>query len=265
MALQVFQIPALSDNYIHVVRNASGQTAVVDPSLAKPVHQFLKERGWSLDYILNTHHHYDHTDGNGELKKVWDAQVIGFSQDAHRIPYIDQKMEEDEIWHFGHHPCHILFIPGHTLGHIAFWFPKDDVLFCGDTLFAMGCGRLFEGTKKQMLSSLNKLSKLPEKTTIYCGHEYSENNGQFALQIEGGNSILKKRMKQIIEKRKHQLSTVPFTLLEELQTNPFLRCDEFSKNSQRVTHSALRKWIQNKKDISELEWFTKIRELKDHF
>ncbi len=262
--IKVFQIPALEDNYIHILKSSSGQTAVIDPSLEEPVSEFLKRKKWSLDLIFNTHHHFDHVGGNKALKKKWDCQIVGFSKDAYRIPEIDISVKENQIFKWSQHDCKVLFIPGHTLGHVAFWFQKDNLLFCGDTLFAMGCGRLFEGTAQQMLSSLKKITALPQETKIYCGHEYTQKNGQFTLEIEKENPHLKYRMEMVCKKRKQGLSTVPFTLEEELKTNLFLRCKSLLKN-KTVTHLKLQKWIESKREISELELFTKIREMRNYF
>lgn len=263
--IQVFQIPALKDNYIHILRSSSGSTAVVDPSLEKPVSRFLKKKGWTLDFIFNTHHHYDHTDGNLPLKKIWSCQVAGFEQDAHRIPGIDIFVKENQIFKWNQHECSILFIPGHTKGHIAFWFQKENILFCGDTLFAMGCGKLFEGTPQQMLSSLNILAQLPSRTLVYCGHEYTQKNGSFALTLEPNNSRLQKRMIQICKKRKQGLSTVPFSLLEELHTNPFLRCRKWIQDPSKIGLPSLKKWLKENPSAAELSLFTKIRKMKDRF
>ena len=260
--MQIFQIPDLEDNYIHVLR-CNGKTAVVDPSTAPPVNQFLQQKGWSLDVILNTHHHWDHVGGNEKLKNKWHCPVLGFLKDAHRIPGIDQTLEDNQDWTWEDQVCQVLFIPGHTLGHIALWFKTSSVLFSGDTLFSMGCGRLFEGTAKQMFESLNKLSQLPLETQVYCGHEYSEANASFALQIEGKNQSLIERMKKIHQKREKGESTVPFSLEEELDTNSFLRTKYFIENPESITHKELKKWITNQ--TTELELFTKIRLLKDSF
>lgn len=261
--MQVFQIPDLQDNYIHVLRT-KGKTAVVDPSTAPPVNQFLQEKNWSLDVILNTHHHHDHVGGNAELKSKWQSPVLGFSKDAYRIPKIDQTLEDHEDWSWEDQVCQVLFIPGHTLGHIALWFKTSSILFSGDTLFSMGCGRLFEGTAKQMFESLEKLKKLPLETQVYCGHEYSEANAEFALLIDGNNQDLINRMKNIREKRKQEKSTVPFSLEEELKTNPFLRTKCFIKNPESITHNELRSWIEDN-SVSELELFAQIRLMKDQF
>ena len=238
--LQVFQLPVLQDNYIYILRDRDEQkTAVVDPALAEPVNLFLKQKNWNLDFILNTHHHYDHTGGNLELKSQWSCQVVGFVGDVDRIPGIDKLMQESEEFSFGQFLCQVLFFPGHTLGHIAYWFFKEKKLFIGDTLFAMGCGRLFEGSHKQMFESLKQVKSLPLDTEVFCAHEYTEKNGQFALNMDPHNPDLKNRMKEVCVKRQTGKSTVPFFLSEELKTNPFLRAD----NLETFTH------LRKKRDV----------------
>ena len=231
--LQVFQLAVLRDNYIYVLHDTCTQiTAVVDPALAEPVQDFLQQKKWKLNYILNTHHHPDHVGGNLSLQKQWGCPVVGFSGDAHRIPGINQKLDADTEWSMGRFPCRILFVPGHTLGHIAYWFFQHHMLFCGDTLFAMGCGRLFEGSYQQMFDSLRQFKGLPGETQVYCTHEYTEKNAQFAMQFSLDHpewkdpeweSLMKQRMEKIGAQRKAQTPTVPFLLSEDLKTNPFLR------------------------------------------
>jgi hydroxyacylglutathione hydrolase len=224
MSLLVELIPALRDNYIYLLRDqGTAKTAVVDPSLAAPVVQALSAHGWRLDYILNTHHHFDHTGGNLELKEFYGATVVGPKADRDRIPGIDVDLADDEKFHFGSRTARVIDIPGHTRGHIAFWFKADAALFCGDTLFAMGCGRMFEGTPEQMWTSLSKLAALPKPTRIYCGHEYTEANARFALTLEPGNRPLRERADGVAKLRAQGLPTLPSTLGEELLTNPFLR------------------------------------------
>ena len=219
MELKVHQIPALRDNYIYILKNKS-HVAVVDPSEASPVIKFLQEKKWPLDFIFNTHHHWDHTGGNEELKNLYSSKVFGFEKDRHRIPGIDKTLKDGEEFLFGNTKVKVIFIPGHTLGHIAFYFSQEKYLFCGDTLFAMGCGRLFEGTAKQMHESLGRLKELPRETLVFCGHEYTEANGNFALSVDKDNPLLQKRMEKVRLLRKNNQSTVPFTLREELDTNP---------------------------------------------
>ena len=222
--LQVFQIPALRDNYIYILHERTqGKTTVVDPSLAKPVNDFLSKKNLRLDFIWNTHHHFDHTGGNRELKKKWNCPVYGYKEDAFRIPEIDRTLEEGEVFYFGKIRVEVLFIPGHTLGHIAFWLPEEKYLFCGDTLFSIGCGRLFEGTPKMMFNSLQKIKNLPLDTQIYCAHEYTEDNAQFALSVDKNNTKLQKRAQAVKLLRQKNQPTVPSSLKEELETNPFLK------------------------------------------
>jgi hydroxyacylglutathione hydrolase len=172
--MQITPIPCLNDNYAYIIYdNLSKKVGIVDPSEAKPIIDFLNKKKIKLDFILNTHHHYDHIGGNIELKKLYKAKVIGFLGDKHRIPGIDISLKDNEIWMFGESKVKILHIPGHTLGHICFFFEKEKIAFTGDTLFSLGCGRIFEGDHKQMLSSLNRIKKLPLDTKIYCGHEYT--------------------------------------------------------------------------------------------
>lgn len=224
--LQVTQIPVLQDNYLFVAQDkATGKTAVVDPAVAEPVLELLRESDdmW-LDYILNTHHHADHVGGNWDLIKATGCEVVGYREDAERIPGISIELRDGDTFKLGESVAEVMFVPGHTLGHIAYWFKEDKILFCGDTLFAMGCGRLFEGTPEQMFDSLNKIAALPDDTTIYCAHEYTEANGNFALSVEPDNNALKERMQQVHRLRERHIPTIPTELGLERKTNPFLRC-----------------------------------------
>ena len=174
MNFEIHQIPLWEDNYIYLLHEKEAdKTAVIDPGEAQIVHRFLKNKNLKLDFILTTHHHFDHTGGNLQLKQDWNCKVYGFKEDEQRIPGIDISLKEGEQVFIGHLGFEVLSVPGHTLGHIAFWNKQNQILFCGDTLFAMGCGRLFEGSPEQMFSSLNKIKKLPKKSLIYCAHEYS--------------------------------------------------------------------------------------------
>jgi hydroxyacylglutathione hydrolase len=223
-ALSVELVPCLTDNYAYLIADAdSGLCAVVDPSEAEPVHRALAAHGWRLSHILNTHHHHDHTGGNLALKSEFGATVVGPAKDRERIPGIDVGVSESEAWQWGGRAVQILEIPAHTRGHIAFVF--GDIAFTGDTLFAMGCGRLFEGTPAMMWESLSKLMRLKDETRIYCGHEYTLNNARFALTLEPGNAALKARMAEVTMARDRGAPTVPSTLLLEKRTNPFLRPD----------------------------------------
>ena len=232
--MKVYQIPCLADNYIYILRDEkSDKTAAIDPSLSEPVNQFLKTKDWSLDFIFNTHHHFDHTGGNLELKKEWGCEIYGYEKDSHRVPGIDKELKDEEEFFFGETLFKTIFTPGHTSGHVVFWLPEEKKLFCGDTLFAMGCGRLFEGTAEEMFESLKKIKKLPKDTLVYCAHEYSQKNAQFALSLGGGqNPHLKTRSLSIKNLRGKQESTIPFSLQEDLLTNPFLQadtCEKFAK------------------------------------
>jgi len=224
--LEILQIPVLSDNYVYLAHDpASGDTAVVDPAVVDPVLDAAAAKGWTISHILNTHHHGDHTGGNLEIKEKTGCTIVGPRADRDRIPGIDIELADGETFMLGEAEARVFDVPGHTHGHIAFWFEQSDALFCGDTLFALGCGRVFEGTMEQMWSSLSKLKALPGPTRIYCAHEYTQSNGRFALSVEPGNTALVNRMADINEKRQHNIPTVPSTLEEEWATNPFLRPD----------------------------------------
>ena len=224
--LQIVQLPALSDNYIYLVNDAaSGSTAVVDPADPAPVLAALAARGWRLTHILNTHHHYDHVGGNEALQAATGCTIVGPAADRDRIPGIQLALADGDNFHLGSAKATIFDVPGHTRGHIAYWFAEDQALFCGDTLFALGCGRMFEGTAPQMWASLSKLRALPPETRVYCAHEYTQSNARFALSVEPSNAALVARAADIDRKRAANLPTVPSTIGEELATNPFLRPD----------------------------------------
>jgi hydroxyacylglutathione hydrolase len=224
MALEIVQIPVLSDNYVYLLREpASGAVGVVDPAVHEPVLAELTQRGWRLTHILNTHHHPDHVGGNVALKEATGCTIIGPEADAERIPGLDMAVGDNEGINLGNETARVFDVPGHTRGHIAFWFADSKALFCGDTLFALGCGRLFEGTPAQMWSSLSKLRALPDDTRVYCAHEYTESNARFAVTVEPGNETLHQRYHRIRDLRAAGKPTVPSTLGEEKATNPFLR------------------------------------------
>ncbi|MGH6973535.1 MAG: hydroxyacylglutathione hydrolase [Stellaceae bacterium] len=226
MTLEIQQIPALRDNYVHLLREPkSGAVGAVDPSVAPPVLAALSSRGWTLTHVINTHHHPDHTGGNLELKAATNAIVVGPLADKGRIPGIDVAVGDGDTFQFGDEAATVYDVPGHTRGHIAYWFKDSQALFSGDTLFLMGCGRLFEGTPQQMWTSLNKLKALPPATRVYCGHEYTQANARFALTIEPKNEALAARAKRVDATRAAGQSTVPGTMADELATNPFLRAD----------------------------------------
>ena len=227
MTLAIEPVLCLKDNYVWLLREPqSGNVAVVDPSEAAPVKAKLDQLGWTLTHILNTHHHADHTGGNLELKQATGATIVGPAADRDRIPGIDIALADGESYRFGTEPALVFDVPGHTRGHIAFWFSESDALFCGDTLFALGCGRLFEGTPQQMWTSLLKLRGLPPQTRVYCAHEYTQSNARFAVAVDPDNKALKSRAAQIDATRAKGKPTVPSTLAEERATNPFLRADD---------------------------------------
>lgn len=220
------QLLVLKDNYVYLLHEKdSGATAVVDPSVAEPVLAALAETDWRLTHILNTHHHWDHTGGNEALKTATGAIVVGPRADRERIPAIDIALGEGDCYAVGSEVAEIFDVPGHTRGHIAFWFATSRALFCGDTLFTLGCGRMFEGTPPQMWDSLSKLRALPVETRVYCGHEYTQANARFALTVEPENRALVARAKAVDALRAVGRPTVPATLGEEIATNPFLRAD----------------------------------------
>lgn len=232
--MDIHLIPAFTDNYIYLLHDpASGSSGksprdsigVVDPGDAQPVMAELERRGRGLTHIFNTHHHNDHIGGNHDLKARYGADVIGARADVSRIPDMETCLGDGETISFGRYTARVLFIPGHTSGHIAFWFPEAKALFCGDTLFALGCGRLFEGTPAQMWASLKKLRELPGDTRVYCGHEYTQSNARFALTIEPGNAELQARAEEIRALRERGEPTIPTTIALERRTNPFLRAD----------------------------------------
>lgn len=253
--LQIEQIPVLSDNYIYVIYDPDTKAcACIDPATAGPVKRRLDELGWRLTHILNTHHHADHIGGNLQLKQAYECEIIGAGNDAERIDGIDVKVQDGDHFSFGSTSCQVFEVPGHTSGHIAFWFEKDEALFCGDTLFSLGCGRLFEGSPAQMWDSLSKIQKLPDATRIYCAHEYTQANAQFAVSIDPDNVALKKRMIEIDSLRDQHLPTVPSTLGLEKATNPFLRPNQASvqKNVGLL-------------DADVVDVFAEIRHRKDIF
>ncbi len=252
---ELVQIPARSDNYIYLLHDrALNVTAVIDPSDAEPVETMLRKRGWALDIILCTHHHNDHVGGIELLKQEHGCIVIGYAHDAHRIPDIDRAVEEGELLTVGRFQAKVLFVPGHTLGHVAYYFADLGLAFCGDTMFSLGCGRLFEGTAGQMLASLRRLSALPATTWICCAHEYTQANGRFALSVEPENIDLTLRIDEIAQLRAQGMPTVPSRLGDEMKTNPFLRPDspEIRRNLE----------LEHARDV---DVFTELRKRKDSF
>ena len=253
--LEIHQIPVLDDNYVYLAHDtATGSTAVIDPAVAGPVLEALDAKGWKLTHILNTHHHGDHIGGNLELKQKTGCVIIGSHLDPERIDGIDQQVGEGDTVNVGDAVARVFDVPGHTRGHIAYWFEDSDALFSGDTLFALGCGRLFEGSPEQMWTSLSKFAELPDQTQIYCAHEYTQSNGKFALSVEPDNAELVTRMDAINAMRAKGLPTVPSSIGMEKATNPFLR----------PASSGLQRTI-GLEGAGLIEVFAETRRLKDNF
>jgi hydroxyacylglutathione hydrolase len=248
-------IPCLNDNYSYLIKDDQTNTvAIIDPSEFGPCDEKINQKYKKLDFILNTHHHFDHVGGNTELKKKYSSKILGFEKDKKRIPSIDVLLKDDQEFRIGSLNFRTIFIPGHTLGHIAFYLEKEKIVFTGDTLFSLGCGRIFEGTYQQMFDSLNKIKSLPGDTEIYCGHEYTNNNLEFCLKFNPNNNYLKEKEKIIKTKIKNKKPTIPTTIKDEIQTNIFLRYDDLDvKNTL------------NLKNAPDLEIFKKLRDLKDNF
>ena len=248
-------IKCLKDNYAYIIIDeTNGLSIVIDPSESKPIIDYVEKNKLNLKFVLNTHHHFDHVGGNKELKKKYNLQVIGFEGDKNRIPEIDITLSDKEIWKNKNFEAKIYHIPGHTSGHICYHFFKQNILFTGDTLFSLGCGRIFEGTYQQMFASLEKIKKLPPKTKIYCGHEYTLQNSKFCIQYDKENQNLIKKIKEINEKLKNNKPTIPSTLEDELKNNIFLRSD---KENIKIN--------LNIGSSSSLKTFSKLRDLKDNF
>tara|TARA_B100001027_G_scaffold127709_1_gene88242 strand:+ start:3500 stop:4258 length:759 start_codon:yes stop_codon:yes gene_type:complete len=247
-------IPCLSDNYSYLIHEERTNTvSIVDPSDFSTCDEKIKKYN-KLDYILNTHHHADHIDGNLKLKKKYNSKILGFGLDKLRIPGIDISLKENQKHKIGNLEFEVIFVPGHTKGHIAFFFRKEKVVFTGDTLFSLGCGRVFEGTHKEMFESLNKLKNLPLDTKVFCGHEYTKSNLKFCLAYDEQNVLLKQKEKRVEDKLRNNLPTIPTTIEEEIKTNIFLRCDDPSI-----------KQILNLDTASDDKVFSKLRDLKDSF
>jgi hydroxyacylglutathione hydrolase len=226
MTLDIRLLPLLTDNYAYLLRDAaSGLVAVVDPSEAAPVLAEIARLGWPLNFILNTHHHWDHSGGNLDLKAATGAMVVGPLADRERIPGIDIALADGKHFALGPSTATVLDIPGHTKGHIAYWFEADKAVFVGDTLFALGCGRMFEGTPPMMWRSLERLRDLPADTRVYCGHEYTAANARFALSVDPANPALVLRAEEVERLRAAAQPTIPSTIADERATNPFLRVD----------------------------------------
>jgi hydroxyacylglutathione hydrolase len=251
MTAEITVIPCLKDNYAYLVKTPNS-CAVVDPSEAPPVEAALAARGWRLTHILNTHHHGDHTGGNLALKQRFGAKVVGPAKDAARIPGLDIGVDEASGWRLGDLPVEVLEVPGHTRGAVTYLMAGN--AFTGDTLFSLGCGRLFEGDPETMHASLQKLARLPDATRIYCGHEYTLNNGRFALILEPDNVALQARFREAERARQMGRPSLPSTMGGEKQTNPFLR----------TASPAIRKTLGMEKE-DQVSVFAEIRRRKDNF
>lgn len=234
MALEVVRIPVLSDNYVWLVHEPDGgATMVVDPAVAAPVLAEAEARGWRITDIWNTHWHPDHTGGNAEIKAATGCTITGPAAEAERIPTLDVLVKGGDTVRFGAVAATVIDVPAHTAGHIAYYFATEAAAFVGDTLFAMGCGRLFEGTAAQMFDNMARLAELPDDTTVYCAHEYTQSNGRYALVAEPDNAALVARMAQVDAMRLRDEATVPTTIALEKATNPFMRAASVEQLAER--------------------------------
>jgi len=255
--MKIIQIPLLRDNYGYLIVCEKTNTAgIIDPSEAEPVLRRVEQENVTLAAILNTHHHRDHTGGNDGLLAGQKLKVYGHKNDQGRIPGLTNGVDEGDEIQIGELRGNVLFIPGHTTGHVAYLFSNN--LFCGDTLFTAGCGRLFEGTPEQMHGSLKKLMALPDDTKVYCGHEYTENNLRFAMTLEPSNHKLVSRSETVRTLRARGVPTVPSTMEEEKQTNPFLRWDSKEIQTNLKTGAA-------DLPLDPVSIFARVRKLKDAF
>jgi hydroxyacylglutathione hydrolase len=255
MTLSVIIVPCLSDNYAYILRcSETGATALVDAPDAAPILAELNKQGWGLDQILITHHHFDHIDGVEAIKAATGAQVVGAIADAHRLPSLDSAVSDGDTITVGNAKARILDVSGHTIGHIAFWFQADSMVFSADSLMALGCGRLFEGTRPMMWETMQKFIAMPVETLVYSGHEYTASNAKFALTIEPNNANLIARAADIAKTRASGGFTVPATIGLEIATNPFMRAN-----------NPLVKQAIGMADASDAATFGEIRTRKDIF
>ena len=251
--LEVELLPALTDNYVYLLHDpATGTSGVVDPAVAAPVLARLASQGRKLDWALITHHHADHIGGLLEVKAATGCRAVGPRADASRIPGLDVLAGEGDTVGFGALTAEVLATPGHTSGHVSYWFPGGEALFCGDTLFALGCGRLFEGDAPTMWRSLGKLMALPDQTRVYCGHEYTLSNARFALTIEPDNAAIRQRAAEVEAARARGEPTIPTTIGGEKATSPFLRAAD----------PALRRAL-GLEGAPDVEVFAEVRRRKD--
>ena len=234
--LEIIRIPVLSDNYVWLVHEPESQeTMVVDPAVAEPVLAEAEKRGWTITQIWNTHWHPDHTGGNAAIKEATGCHITGPEAEKERIPTLDTMVREGDRVELGDVTADVIDVPAHTAGHIAFHISSEKVAFVGDTLFAMGCGRLFEGTAAQMYDNMRKLESLPDSTKVYCAHEYTQSNGEYALVAEPDNLAIKERMAEVLTLRSRGEATVPTTIRQERATNPFMRAASAEELAARRT------------------------------
>ena len=233
-------IRCLEDNFSYILIDQNKNACVIDPSESVPIINFVEKNNIKIKYILNTHHHYDHIGGNTEIKKKYNAKIVAYKNDLHRIPDVDISLKNNQIWTAENFKSKIIHVPGHTTGHICFFFENEKIAFTGDTLFSLGCGRIFEGTYEEMFISLKKLKELPKETKIYCGHEYTLKNSEFCLKYDKNNKRLQNKINEIKNKVNNNIPTVPSTIDDEIACNIFLRA----------------------KTLGE---FSKLRDLKDNF
>jgi hydroxyacylglutathione hydrolase len=253
--LDVYQFNCRSDNFGLLVHDPEiGVTASIDAPDADAINAALDEKGWTLSHILLTHHHYDHVDGNEALKKKWGAIVVGNEADSARLPGLDVAVRCGDTYDFGRHKAAFIDTPGHTIGHVAIYFAKAGLLFTGDTMFALGCGRLFEGRAEQMWESLSTLGDLPEETVVYCGHEYTKANAAFALTVDPDNKVLQDRAREIDRLRADGKPTLPTTIGAEKAMNPFLRAKDDKIRA-----------LLGMENADDVAVFAEIRSRKDSF
>lgn len=240
--LEIVRLPVLTDNYIWLAHEpASGETVVIDPAVAAPVLETAGARGWRITQVWNTHWHPDHTGGNAEIKAATGCIITGPAAEAARIPTLDVQVVEGDRVRLGAIEAEVMEVPAHTAGHIAYHLASEAVIFVGDTLFAMGCGRLFEGDAEQMFANMQRLGELPDETKVYCAHEYTLSNGRYAAAAEPGNAAIAARLAEVERLRAAGEATVPTTIGLERATNPFLRaCDAVQLAERRAAKDAFR-------------------------
>ena len=232
--LEIVRVAVLSDNYVWLVNDPdSGETLVIDPAVSAEVMEAADARGWRIGQIWNTHWHPDHTGGNAGIKAATGCVITGPAAEAARIPTLDQTVGEGDTVTLGAHVATVMEVPAHTAGHIAYHLPGDATIFVGDTLFAMGCGRLFEGTAAQMFANMARLKALPPETAVYCAHEYTQSNGRYALVAEPGNDAIRDRMAEVDAARAEGRATVPTSIALECATNPFMRARDADELAER--------------------------------